>query len=144
MNTIALRFFDNFAPPEGTISAHKKYIQENGYVWYGKLGSPVSDRVCKDIMSNTNPRILLIHSGKSSRYWAYIDKISKEKPEQKDIPSYYRDQADNFHTWFRIIRFEEADRNVLSSCFVTSSGAALSTASRSSMSPYFIIKYEGK
>ena len=34
MNTIALRFAENFAPEEGTIDAHKKLIHEDGYVWY--------------------------------------------------------------------------------------------------------------
>ena len=42
MKTIALRFSDNFAPLDGTIAEHKKMIELNGYVWYGKLGLKVS------------------------------------------------------------------------------------------------------
>lgn len=141
MKTIALRFSDSFAPSAGTIAEHKKCISKTGYVWYGKLGSVVSDKVCKEIMSNESPRILLIHSGKSSRYWAYVDKAIKETPPLHEIPEYYREQASFFHTWFRVLRIEEAEKNVMAACTVASSGAPLSITSRSSMSPYFIIEY---
>lgn len=141
MKTIALRFSDNFATPAGTIAEHKKLIEENGYAWYGKLGAVVSDKICKEIMKNDKPRILLIHSGRTARYWAYIDKILKSTPPLGDIPEYYREQAGIFKTWFRVKRIEEAEKGVMSSCTVASSGASLSLTSRSSMSPYFIIEY---
>ena len=44
MRTVALRFADNIAPPEGTIAEHEKIIDELGYVWYGKFGARVSDK----------------------------------------------------------------------------------------------------
>lgn len=141
MRTIALRFSNNFAPSEGTIGAHEAVVAEKGFVWYGKLGSRISSKVMTDILTNEDPRILLIHSGATGRYWAYIDKIQNETPAADEIPSYYRDRAKDFATWFKVKRFEEAPRNILSQCFVTSSGASLSTASRHSMSPYFIIDY---
>lgn len=141
MRTIALRFSDNFGPQDGTIAEHRKSISENGYVWYGKLGSAVSEKVCKEILENESPKILLIHSGKSSRYWAFVDKVIKETPPLSEIPEYYRNQAGLFHTWFRVLRIEEAEKGVMSACTVASSGAPLSMTSRSSMSPYFIIEY---
>lgn len=142
MKTIALRFSDNFAPEDGTIAEHRKYIEKNGYVWYGKLGSAVSDKVCNDLMENDEPRILLIHSGKTSRYWAYIEEVTKDMPPKMEIPEYYREQAGIFKTWFKVFRIDEADKSVMSKCKVVSSGAPLSLTSRSSMSPYFIINYE--
>ena len=69
MKTIALRF----APEEGTIKAHKRVIDINGFVWYGKLGNAVSKCILKELSANENAKILLIHSGKNDRYWAYID-----------------------------------------------------------------------
>ena len=141
MKTIALRFSDSFATAAGTIAEHKKLIEKDGYVWYGKLGASVSDRICKELLETSEPRILLIHSGKSACYWAYIDKVSKEVPPLENIPEYYRDQAKIFRTWFRVKRIEEAEKNVMSMCTVASSGASLSVTSRSSMSPYFIIDY---
>ncbi len=141
MKTIALRFAETFAPNTGTIAEHRKCIEAKGYVWFGKLGAPVSDKICNEILNNEFPRILLIHSGKSARYWAYIDKIIKVTPPKEDIPEYYRNKANNFNTWFHVKKIEVAEKNVMSLCTVASSGAALSIASRCSMSPYFIIQY---
>ena len=141
LRTIALRFSNNFAPDEGTIKAHESVISEIGYVWYGKLGSRISSRVKNDILTSEKHMILLIHNGATGRYWAYIDTIKDETPPPEEIPSYYRNRAKDFSTWFRVLRFEEAPRVILSHCFVVSSGASLSIASRHSMSPYFIIDY---
>ena len=141
MKTIALRFSDKFAPLSGTIAEHRKVISEKGFVWYGKLGTPVSDRICAELLKNEKPRILLIHSGKVARYWVYINMILKETPPLNEIPTYYRNQANNFQTWFRVVRIEDADKRVMAACTVSSSGASVSAVSRISMSPYFIIEY---
>lgn len=139
MKTIALRFSDRFAPPNGTIKAHQDIIREKGHVWFGKLGLPVSDKAIDYICNNERPRILLIHSGRTERYWAYVNAIQKECPPLDLIPAYYRDDASKFHTWFQIVSFENAEKNILSQFVVLSSGQPLSAVSRSSMSPYFII-----
>ena len=142
MKTIALRFADRFAPEEGTIKAHQRVIDTYGFVWYGKMGNAVSESVLKELSANENARILLIHSGKSDRYWAYIDAAQKEQPEKQYIPEYYRDNAANFKSWFRVTRFESAPSDILSQCVVPSSGNTLSYTSRHSMSPYYIIDYD--
>ena len=142
MRTIALRFSNNFAPDCGTIEAHKELIREKGFVWYGKLGNKIAVSVFSEILGNDEPRILLIHSGATNRYWAYVDKIQHAMPEKDDIPVYYRDEADKFKTWFRVIRFEDAPRDIMSKCTVASSGQELGVASKHSMSPYFIIVVE--
>ena len=143
MKTVALRFSDSFAPTEGTIQAHNAIIKAKGYVWYGKLGLPLSNKAISYIIDNDDPMILLIHSGKAARYWAYITEVCKETPELDAVPKYYRANADQFKSWFRITRFENAPKDVLSKCRVISSGATLSEVSRHSMSPYFIIEAEG-
>lgn len=142
MRTIALRFGETIAPPEGTIAVHQKIIDNNGYVWYGKFGSPVSKKVSTIILEKDNPKILLIQSGKSKRYWAYIESIQWEEPMDGLYPSYYKQVMDRFKTWFKVIGIEEAPTDILSQCYVASSGAVLAHASRSSMSPYFIIDTE--
>ena len=139
MKTIALRFSNIFAPECGTIEAHNKLIQKNGYVWYGKLGNRIAASVFSEILDNEVPRILLINSGTTYRYWAYIDKIQYEIPMIEAIPAYYRNEADKFKTWFRVIRFENAPRDIMSNCTVASSGQELGIASKHSMSPYFKI-----
>lgn len=143
MRTIALRFSNSFAPECGTIQAHNELISSKGYVWYGKLGSKISEKVVRDILENDEPKILLIHSGAAGRYWAYIDAIQSDTPPLEEIPEYYRNRASDFASWFRVLRIEEAPKNVLSLCSVASSGTSLSIASRRSMNPYFIIVYNG-
>lgn len=142
--TVALRFADTFAPVEGTIQAHQELIDEKGFVWYGKLGAAVSSKVSSGILSNEVPRILLIHSGKTGRYWAYIEKIQYDVPPKQEIPAYYRENAGVFKTWFKVIRIEEASKGILGACTVASSNRPLSEVSKSSMSPYFIINVEEK
>lgn len=142
MRTIALRFGENIAPVEGTIAVHQDMIKQNGYVWYGKFGSPVSTKVSSDILKNDIPKILLIQSGKNKRYWAYVESIQWEKPTDGLYPVYYEQAIERFKTWFKVVRIEDAPADIMSQCHVASSGALLARASRSSMSPYFIIDTE--
>lgn len=142
MKSIALRFSENFAPDTGTIAEHKKLIDKNGYVYYGKMGNTVSLKNRELILAEETPKILLIHSGGTKRYWAYIDKIITERPNFDEFPSYYHEMSDKFKTWFRIIEIEDAPRNVMSLCKVASSGALLGEVSKHSMSPYFVIDCE--
>jgi hypothetical protein len=139
MKTITLRYSENFAPNEGTILEHQKLIDLNGYVWYGKLGTPISRKVAKEIVENEDPKILLIHSGKQNRYWAHITEISRDLPPLNEFPEYYRDICEKFKCWFKIKSFEEAPKGIMSQCFVASSNNTLSDSSKHSMSPYFII-----
>jgi len=141
MKTVALRYAEKFAPEKGTIAAHTDYINKRGYVWYGKMGAAVSAKVMTEVLKCETPRILLIHSGHTERYWAYITEIKKERPQWDEFPDYYHDRVDNINTWFKVVRFEPAEKDILSKCFVESSGATLSLSSKYSMSPYFIINY---
>lgn len=141
MKTIAMRFADNIAPEGGTIVEHEKIIEEYGYVWYGKFGLRVSDRIRSVLMDNEDRRVLLIHSGTINRYWFYIEDISYEMPSLEAVPKYYQDKASSIKTWFKVMRIEKAEKSVMSKCTVVSSGNTLSMASRHSMSPYFFIEY---
>lgn len=144
MRSIALRFGDNFAPPEGTIAAHQRVLEECGSVWWGKLGNPVSDKNASAILGAEESKILLIHSGRQDRWWAYVDRIQRKKPEDDLVPNYYASRADDFHCWFHITRLERAKDDVMTRCVVPSSGRLLSNASRHSMSPFFVIEYQGE
>lgn len=142
MKTVALRFAENFAPECGTIAAHKQILDNLGSVWYGKLGSPMSKTICGSILDVADPKILLIHSGGTDRWWLHVDAISRELPSQGSYPEYYGNLADKMGCWLHVCRFEKADQKVMSKCVVISSGKPLSLASRRSMSPYFIIDYQ--
>ena len=144
MNTIALRFGEHFAPKCGTIAAHQELIDKYGFVWYGKLGTPISKSAIEDIMSMDTPKILLIRSGKAERYWAMVSEIKREIPEKLYIPDYYADNADSFSSWFKIIEIVPASKDIMSQCRIRSSGATLGEVSKHSMSPYFKIVFEEK
>lgn len=141
MKTIALRFGEHFSPGCGTIAAHQEIIDKIGYVWYGKMGTSVSDKVISNIKAAEYPQILLIRSGKAERYWAKVLEVQHKVPPLTEIPEYYRDTAGTFKTWFKISEFELAARDVMSKCRVASSGNTLGEVSKHSMSPYFIIEY---
>ena len=83
MRTVALRFAENFAPECGTIAAHREIIDLIGHVWYGKLGSPISNKTADEILDDTDPRFLLIHSGGQGRWWVHVEKIQRETPPLK-------------------------------------------------------------
>ncbi len=142
MRTIALRFADNIAPPEGTVAEHEKIIDKLGYVWYGKFGARVSNNNKSLILASEDKRILLIHSGTTKRYWLHLEDISYETPELTAIPEYYRDIAGTIKTWFKVTKFEKAEKGVMAKCTVASSGSPLSDVSKHSMSPYYIIDYD--
>ncbi len=144
LKTIALRFSDNYAPKEGMIFHHQKVIDENGYVWFGKFGNRISKDIINEQLSNNDPQFLLIKSGGIDRYWVHFDKFQEEQPEIMLIPEYYRNTSSEIKSWFRVKKFETADKNVLSQCRVLSSGDILSNVSKHSMNPYFKITYEGK
>ena len=139
MITISLRYTDRFAPQNGTIVAHNDIIKRKGFVWYEKMGAIISKKTAKIILSNPEPRFLLIHSGTVDRYWMYF---SYDCPPKDEFPHYYHDIASNFMTWFRVIRIENAEKNIMSKCRVLSSGSTLTEASKHSMSPYFIVFYD--
>jgi hypothetical protein len=136
--SIALRFADNFAPECGTIAAHEAVIEERGSVWYGKLGSHVAASNARAVLSQDDPAILLIHSGRSDRWWAHIDAISNVALDD-GYPAYYGKDTSKFGCWFHVTRLERVKDDVMSRWTVVSAKRPLSSASRHSMSPYFFI-----
>jgi hypothetical protein len=142
MKTIALRFGEHFSPECGTIAAHQEIIDRLGFVWYGKLGTPVNQKIIAEMLENDSPRFLLINSGKADRYWVHFSAISKETPPFDEFPEYYHELGDKMKTWFKVTSFEPAEKGIMAKCFVDSSGSPLTEASKHSMSPYFIINYE--
>lgn len=143
MKTIAIRYSDKIAPQNGTLFEHAQLIHQNGFVWFGKMGTPVSDKTCKSVMAARKPHILLINNGKKLYHWAIIDKIQKDTPPLDYVPSYYRNKAEVIGTWFKILKFEKAETDILTKCTMSAYGATLLTVfSRKSMNSYFVINYD--
>lgn len=102
----------------------------------------MSKAVCDSILENDDPKVLLIHSSGTDRWWLHIDAISRELPPYGSYPAYYGELAERMGCWLHVHCIEKADSKVMSECVVISSGKLLSLASRRSMSPYFIIDYQ--
>ena len=143
MKTIALRFSDNYAPKEGMIYLHQQLIDKYGFVWYGKFGNRISKDIIEEQLKSDDPKLLLIKSGSVERYWLHFTEQQEEVPDLDKIPEYYRNNCNEIKCWFKVVSFERAEKDVLSKCFVLSSGDSLSTSSKHSMNPYFKIEYRG-
>lgn len=54
---LVLRF--SFSYRNDIIEQHKNLIEKNGYVWYGKLGAVISNKIINEIMIAKKTAILL-------------------------------------------------------------------------------------
>ena len=140
MKVLSLRYGENFAPPCGTMSAHKSLIATYGFVWYGKFGCPISKKVVTQVMKEKPARVLFIKSGSLERYWAEVETITRQCPDKKFIPEYYRNMASKVKCWIKIKRIYVAPHNIMSQCVVVSSGMPLSIASKASMNPCLLVE----
>ena len=144
MKTFALRFSDNYAPKDGMIFHHQQLIDKYNYVWYGKFGNNISKEILNEQLKTNDPKFLLIKSGGIERYWVHFVEYKNQVSELEKIPDYYRNSSSNINNWFKVTKFEKTDKDVLSKCFVLSSGDCLSIVSKHSMNPYFKIDYRGE
>lgn len=136
--TVAMRFTDNLTDL-GTIKEHENLIRKYGFSWYGKFGLPLSNKICSEVLEETPSKVLLINSGSSERYWAYVTDISRDPPLAKFVPGYYHHLMGKVRCWLKVIRFQKAPRDIMTRCIVVSSGRILSDSSKCSLSPFFII-----
>lgn len=142
MRTIALRFSESFSPSCGTISAHQNIIDSLGYVWYGKLGLPLSNNNIETMLHQTDPKFLLINREVTECYWVHFDSISTKMPLPDEYPSYYGNKVVRMETWFRVVLFEPVPIEIISHCVIVSSGKSLNESFRKSLNPCFIIEYK--
>lgn len=140
MKTIVLRFSDSFAPKDGTLAEHLKMIKENGFVWWGKRGPRISQKVIKDTITDGNGKVLLVRGGTKEKYWATVTEISDGCPQRSMVPEYYRDEITFYGSFLRIVKIERAEENVLEHLFVRTTGAKMSDIINKAMASYFIVE----
>lgn len=140
MNTIVLRFSDSFAPKDGTLAEHEKLIQEYGYVWWGKRGPRISQKVAKNIICDGVGKVLLVRGGTKEKYWATVTEISDGCPQKSRIPEYYRGDVAFYGSFLKITKIERAQDDVLEHLFVSTTGAKMSDIINKAMASYFIVE----
>lgn len=122
MITFLLRYGDVFAYEEETIEEHRKLFSK-------KMGLGLPRKGVAACMCNKNRNCLTIET------------VTNDILSNEEFLSYYADKSNNVKTWFNVINLEKAEKDVLSKCRLISN-YHLSGVSKSSMSPYFIVKYE--
>ena len=142
MKTIVLRYSDSFAPADGTLAEHEKLIKAEGYAWWGKKGPKISPAVVRDIMKNEPCRIILVRGASKERYWATVEKITDGCTEKAMVPEYYRADTIFYGSFLKIVKIERAEENVLSKCFVCTTGKQLSEIINKAMASYYIVDFK--
>jgi len=118
---LLIRFSDNLFAVGDAIGRHQKVIRERGYVWFGKLGTPIGQKAIDgfnaQIEQGTPTNLYLVKGNRkqSTFYKAKIISLSNEIPKkEKDvIPSYYFEKkiVKQMRSWVKItdIQFLEPD-----------------------------------
>ena len=141
MKTIVLRFSDSFAPKGGTINAHKKFIDKFGYVWWGKKGLRISQKIVDELLNHGPCKIILVKSGTREQFWAMVEDILTECPDTSKVPMYYRDDIVLYGSFLKITKIEKAVGNVLNDCVVCSSNKRANEIIHKSSATYFMVNY---
>ena len=140
MKTIVLRFSDSFAPKEGTLAEHQKMITSFGFVWWGKRGPRISQKVVKETISDGKGKVLLVRGGTKEKYWATVEEISDGCPQKSMVPEYYRGDIAFYGSFLKITKIERAEEDVLEHLYVCTTGARMSDIINRAMASYFIVE----
>ena len=143
-----VRYSDNVAPKEGTISAHGKVLKEHGYVWVGKFGKTMGQvkmaRLLSQIKKDIDTYLFLVRSVKGDQNIIVARLVDIQKyipPEELDkVPQYYRGKKRFVGVWFKVTEFWEGDIQLLRSLIVSSSGMFAFHALSGSMAGMFFVK----
>lgn len=145
---LALRYSEHYAPPEGTIDAHKDVLRATGYVWFGKVGRPVGPlslgHVADQLAAEKTIDLVLVsprHGKDCTFHLCSSDMVVTAPPANDDpgIPSYYAGLPSRPRTWFRVQLMGAADSALVERLTIASTGSKLSKTLRRSMSGLYVL-----
>jgi hypothetical protein len=147
---LLIRFSDRLLEKRSTIEEHQKVIEQEGAVWFGKMGQPIAqhaiDKLNKQVEDNI-PTFIYLVKGNRKKPNAYVSNLvvaSKTIPEEELglIPSYYREleiiQFIKF--WAKVTDLHEIELKDLTKMGVASSVYPLMETLVKSSSGHFYIK----
>jgi len=150
---ILVRFSDGMLSIQDTIAEHQKIIENNGMVWFGKLGKSLGDfhisDVNKQIEEGSKSYLFLVQkNGKRYEFSkGEIIIISKSLPKKEInlVPPYYEKQGiiNNINLWIKLSNIKEAKLEEIDKYHIVSSGSAVISSIRKSMAALFVLG-EGK
>ncbi len=115
-----------------TISEHKKIIEKNGYVWFGKFGNSIKQQYINTIDESDEEHFVFLIKTTQKKQYVYranIITISKEDqrllPEKQFIPKYYRNSDLNFGFWLKLKDIRKVNSKITNQLHVNSSHSPL-------------------
>jgi hypothetical protein len=147
---LLIRFSDRLLENKGTIEEHQKVIEQEGAVWFGKMGQPISQNAIDKLNMQVEegiPTFIYLVKGNRKKPNAYISNLvlaSKTIPEDEIslVPAYYKEleilRFINF--WGKVTNLHEIDLKDLSKMGVVSSVYPLLETLVKSSSGHFYIK----
>jgi hypothetical protein len=147
---LLIRFSDRLLEKRSTIEEHQKVIEQEGAVWFGKMGQPIAqhaiDKLNKQVDDNI-PTFIYLVKGNRRKPNAYISNLvlaSKTVPEDEIslVPPYYKElEILRFiKFWAKVTNLQEIDLKDLAKMRVASSVYPLLETLVKSSSGHFYIK----
>ena len=112
---LVVRFSDTMFGMGDVAALHNKIVNEQGFVWFGKLGQTIAqkrvDMLNEQVAKNIPTYLYLVKGNrkKSTAYRADLLSISREEPEDKAFyPAYYAEKEiiQYMKAWMKVGKIE--------------------------------------
>ena len=146
MKHIVVRYSEKFG---ATIDLHNKVAQENGFVWFGKMGSTIANRwirIFDEQLSRGQNTFLFLVRRDGTRYVfhkARILQIQRDSvPATTEMPGYYADHnlIRQMSCFFKIDLLKPCLKNEIEKIRLASSGSPVTETLSGSMAGLFIVE----
>jgi len=146
---LVVRFSDTMFDVGNVVGYHNEVIENQGAVWFGKLGQTISqlriDTLNKQIEKGIPTFLCLVKGNrkKSTVYCAPLIFTAKEKPEETAlIPNYYAEKGllKYMKAWMKIGRIESIDPSEMEGLRAISSVYPIAETLAKSSSGYFLVR----
>lgn len=146
---LVVRFSDNLFSVGDVVEKHNIVASKNGYVWFGKFGSTISEKRIEMLhgqIAKKIPTYIYLVKGnrkKSTFYRSDLLEITKQLPksEEKKFPEYYIENKLKQHiqTWFKISQIIQVEDSALSKLKAIGSVYPIQESLVRSSSGYFLV-----
>jgi hypothetical protein len=145
---LVVRFSDSMFGVGNVVAEHNEIVSKHGAVWFGKLGSSVSqtrvDILNKQIEQKIPTFLYLVKGNrrKSMAYRADLLAVSRDFPKDKDqIPAYYeeKDLLEFMKVWMKIGQIEPIELSDMRSLKTINSIYPIAETLVRSSSGYFLV-----
>lgn len=145
---LMIRFSDTLYSVGDVVSKHNAVVESCGYVWFGKIGTTISqnrmDIINKQIDTGI-PTYLYLAKGNRKKlifYRATLLKISKEFADKKKyVPKYYFETKliQYMQSWIKISKIEPIESSAIQNLKTVNSIFPLLESMARSSSGYFLV-----